>query len=125
MISRAPRPLATPGGAQSCDDVDECATNNGGCGDPQSVLCINFVGTTPACVPISDCWRGLTTCYDGNACTDDLCDIVVGCTYPAHAGSCDDGDACTLTDTCVGTTCVGANPVVCSALDNCHNPGVC
>src|SRR5439155_115261 len=39
--------------------------------------------------------------------------------------SCDDGNACTRTDTCQGGTCVGANPVVCVASDQCHDIGTC
>jgi hypothetical protein len=38
---------------------------------------------------------------------------------------CDDGDACTQTDTCQGGQCVGGNPVVCTASDQCHVAGVC
>jgi hypothetical protein len=38
---------------------------------------------------------------------------------------CDDGDLCTQTDTCQGGICVGSNPVVCTALDACHDVGIC
>jgi hypothetical protein len=38
---------------------------------------------------------------------------------------CSDGNACTQTDTCQLGVCVGANPVVCTALDQCHVAGVC
>src|SRR3989442_2683045 len=37
---------------------------------------------------------------------------------------CNDGDACTQTDACQNGSCVGANPVVCTA-DQCHDPGTC
>ena len=33
---------------------------------------------------------------------------------------CDDGNACTQTDTCQGGVCVGSNPVVCNAPPICH-----
>jgi hypothetical protein len=39
--------------------------------------------------------------------------------------ACDDGNPCTQTDTCQGGTCVGGNPVVCTASDQCHAAGVC
>ena len=39
--------------------------------------------------------------------------------------SCNDGNACTLTDTCQAGACVGTDPVVCTALDQCHDVGVC
>lgn len=32
-----------------CVDVDECATDNGGCGDPEVFLCENLPGGPPAC----------------------------------------------------------------------------
>jgi hypothetical protein len=38
---------------------------------------------------------------------------------------CNDGDACTLTDTCQGGVCQGANSVVCTAIDQCHQAGIC
>lgn len=63
---------------------------------------------------------------DGNPCTEEVC--VAGA--PAHpekanGTTCDDDDACTLTDTCQSGTCTGASPVTCSALDPCHSAGVC
>ena len=41
-----------------------------------------------------------------------------------EGGPCDDGDACTQTDTCQEGVCVGANPVVCVG-DACHAAGSC
>jgi hypothetical protein len=38
---------------------------------------------------------------------------------------CDDGNACTHTDTCQLGTCVGTDPTSCTALDECHLPGIC
>lgn len=38
---------------------------------------------------------------------------------------CDDHDACTQTDTCQAGVCVGSSPVVCTALDPCHEAGKC
>jgi len=38
---------------------------------------------------------------------------------------CNDANACTQTDKCALGTCIGGNPVVCTALDQCHDPGVC
>jgi hypothetical protein len=39
--------------------------------------------------------------------------------------SCDDGNGCTQTDTCQADICVGSNPVVCTASDQCHVAGTC
>src|SRR2546422_875767 len=47
------------------------------------------------------------------------------CSNPAKndGSACDDGDACTRTDTCQSGVCTGGNPVVCIALDQCHVAG--
>jgi hypothetical protein len=56
------------------------------------------------------------------------CDPQTGlCSNPAKPDgtSCNDGDACTQTDTCQGGVCMGGNPVVCTAQDDCHDAGTC
>ncbi|MGH7894737.1 MAG: hypothetical protein ACREQL_08715 [Candidatus Binatia bacterium] len=95
-----------------------------------------------------------TGCDDGNACTQSdtcqagtcagtnpvVCTALDQCHVPgtcnpesgvcsnpnkADGSSCNDGSACTQTDTCQAGTCTGTNPVVCTALDQCHDPGAC
>src|SRR5205823_5331790 len=46
---------------------------------------------------------------------------------PAQADGtpCTDGNVCTQTDACAAGACVGANPVVCTASDQCHTAGTC
>src|SRR5262249_39525194 len=39
--------------------------------------------------------------------------------------TCNDGNACTRTDTCQTGTCRGGNNVVCTAQDQCHVVGTC
>ncbi|MFQ5479240.1 MAG: hypothetical protein ACE5E4_11560, partial [Candidatus Binatia bacterium] len=64
-------------------------------------------------------------CNDGNPCTDDSCDPASGCVNTNNTVPCDDGDACTQTDLCQSGGCVGGDPVVCTALDQCHDGGTC
>ena len=96
-----------------------------------------------------------TACNDGNACTQtDTCQtgactganpVVCTAQRPVPRGgdvqsgdgslleperartgpSCNDGNACTQTDTCQTGTCAGGNPVVCTASDQCHVAGTC
>ncbi|HEX2570285.1 MAG TPA: hypothetical protein VH877_12050, partial [Polyangia bacterium] len=95
-----------------------------------------------------------TSCNDGNACTQtDRCQAgtctgnspvtctaldqchVAGVCNPASGQcsnpsatdgtSCNDGNACTQTDTCQAGACNGNNPVTCAALDQCHVAGTC
>src|SRR4029077_6422936 len=56
------------------------------------------------------------------------CDTATGvCSNPTKADgtACNDGNACTRTDTCQGGSCVGANAIDCSASDQCHQAGTC
>jgi hypothetical protein len=147
-----------------CDDGDPCTVadrcrTDGFC-----------AGTTVVCDPPDQCHEAAvcnpttgaceyqpkannTPCDDGNPCTHDdvcidgvcggtpvvcmaldqchdpgVCDAATGlCSNPAKANGtpCADGNACTQTDTCQAGLCVGGDPVVCTALDACHDPGVC
>src|SRR5262249_25734223 len=56
------------------------------------------------------------------------CDPATGaCSNPPVPDGmpCDDANACTRQDTCQGGTCTGAEPVICTAADQCHRPGLC
>src|SRR5207253_3254947 len=56
------------------------------------------------------------------------CDPATGtCSNPAKANgsTCNDGNACTQTDTCQSGVCTGSNPVACTASDQCHTAGTC
>ena len=82
----------------ACDDADPCTTAE--------------VCTQGSCV------GELTQCQDGNPCTDDLCDEVLGCTFPANTAPCDDGSDCTVDDVCAETTC-GGQPKDCDDDNDC------
>ena len=70
----------------------------------------------PNCTAIDQC-HVAGTCDPANQ----------ACTNPAAADgtTCNDNNACTQTDTCQGGVCVGSNPVVCTASDQCHVAGTC
>ncbi len=78
------------------------------------------------------------TCDDGNTDSGDGCSSECRveacwscngapstCTQAADDTPCNDGSACTATDTCQGGVCTGTDPVTCTALDQCHDVGVC
>ncbi|HEY7375909.1 MAG TPA: RHS repeat-associated core domain-containing protein [Polyangia bacterium] len=94
----------------SCDDGDACT------------LYESCLGGT--CVPS---WQ--ITCPPPAYCLGEgTCDHATGgCTWPnaPNGSSCDDFNACTQTDSCVNGICVGSNPIVCEASDECHAPGTC
>ena len=75
-----------PGDA--CDDGSACTVSD---------TC-DFAGT---------CKGQGKNCDDGSPCTDDSCNAISGqCETKNLVKTCDDGDACTTGDTCVGGACV-------------------
>lgn len=89
-------------------------------GDCQEVQCNGTGGTTSVALD-SD-----VPADDGNVCTTSVCTMGTPGQMDVMDGtSCNDGSACTQTDTCQMGTCTGGNPVVCSALDQCHVAGTC
>lgn len=123
-----------------CTASDQC--HAAGTCNPQTGTCSNPAKANGA------------TCNDGNACTrSDSCQdgacaganpIVCAasdqchnagtcapssgvCSNPAksNGSACNDGNACTRSDSCQSGTCTGANPVLCTASDQCHNAGTC
>ena len=117
-----------------CHDVGTCNPATGVCSNPAKPN-----GTTcddgNACTTVDTCEGG--TCIAGTAvvchaqdqCHDaGTCNPATGtCSNPAKANgtTCDDGNACTRTDTCQAGTCTGANPVTCAVPDQCHDAGTC
>lgn len=80
-----------------------------------------------------DCGKSAaeTDCDDQQACTAESCDPTSGCNSKAiSGGTCDDGDSCSLSDTCVQGQCQGeanacSDGVACT-LDTCTYPdGTC
>ena len=143
----------------ACTQVDTCQT--GTCVGASPVVCTaqdqcHVAGTcNPATGTCSNPEKtNGSACSDGNACTQvDTCQtgVCVGaspvacaaldqchvagtcnpatgtCSNPdkANGSACDDGNACTRTDTCQAGACVGASPVACTAQDQCHVAGTC
>src|SRR5207247_1071558 len=67
------------------------------------------------------------TCTASDQChVAGTCNPATGtCSNPnaANGTACSDGDACTQSDACQSGSCVGANPVTCTASDQCHVAG--
>jgi hypothetical protein len=105
ICAYADKPVGTP-----CNDGDLC-TNTDSC------LVGICVGSNP------------TQCNPTDQCHDvGICQLATGaCAIPAKddGSSCNDANACTQTDTCLAGACTGGNPLVCTALDQCHDPGTC
>jgi RHS repeat-associated core domain len=117
-----------------CHDGGMCNTATGACNNP-----VKPNGTAcndgNACTRTDKCQGG--TCAGSNPVTCPApepcklaatCDASSGaCVYlPKPDGTaCNDGNPCTQTDTCLAGACVGANPVVCTADNQCRTGGEC
>ncbi|HVU51172.1 MAG TPA: hypothetical protein VHL80_10825 [Polyangia bacterium] len=132
--------VCTGGNPVACAPLDQC--HAAGTCNPATGTCTNPTKSDGA------------PCSDGNACTQTdtcvagvctggvpltcaaldqchvagVCDPGTGaCSNPAKTDGalCNDGDACTQTDTCVAGACVGGDSVICTASDQCHVAGSC
>jgi MYXO-CTERM domain-containing protein len=132
--------LCVPGAAVTCAASDQC--HDAGVCNPASGACSNptkangaVCNDGNACTRSDTCQAGVctganpVTCTASDQCHDvGTCDPASGaCSNPSKANgtTCSDGSACTQTDTCQNGTCTGTNPVVCTALDQCHSAGTC
>jgi cysteine-rich repeat protein len=119
------------GGPSDCDDKNPCTDDS--C-EP-SKGCVNSGNTKPctdnnACTDNDLCdgkgaCLGLAVdvsalCNDNNGCTSDVCDPSSGCTHPAQAGVCEDGNPCTNGDQCSAGQCLpGQNICGCNQNADC------
>ena len=100
-----------------CDDGDVCSSGefceNGEC------LATPFNCSDDVTCTVDGCLRGFgcfhrDNCDDSNGCTIDGCDKLLGCVHVPGTGACTDDDLCTSGESCMGGTCQGGVPVVCS-----------
>src|SRR5262245_19530011 len=120
-----------------CNDGNPCTADScaapGGCRNTPIPGCCTmdsdcFDGN--ACSQNEHCEGGTCAsdprnCDDGNACTNDSCDPVIGCrNIPVGDGiSCGDGNMCNGTETCQGGTCTPGTPPTCDDGNDCTTDG--
>ena len=63
------------------------------------------------------------SCDDKNPCTGDSCAAATGCAHKHLTTACEDGDKCTLSDTCVGGKCGSGKAKVCDDGSVCTDDG--
>ena len=88
-----------------CDDENPCTLD--ACSMALGV-CVS--APAPSGTPCDD---------DSNPCTADMCDSAGACVKSNIEGSCDDLNACTQNDSCVGGTCVGGEALNCNDSNDC------
>jgi choice-of-anchor C domain-containing protein len=117
-----------------CHDAGICSQIDGTCSNPSKAD--GFACSDGnSCTQSDTCQTGVCTganpviCNAADQChVAGTCDPTNGvCSNPAQADgfACNDGNACSQTDTCQAGTCDGANPVICNAADQCHAAGTC
>jgi subtilisin-like proprotein convertase family protein len=120
------------GQARNCSDGNECTTDS--CDEVGGTCLNNNVADGTACDDSAFCTvgevcttgvcggGGPTDCDDGNVCTNDVCDETNDvCDHPAEADGliCDDGEYCTISDSCSAGACVGGGSRVCGDANPC------
>lgn len=111
---------------KACADIDECAEDNGQCGDADYVECTNMVGGPPSCTDIDECRLNNGECGDpafwicqNESGAPPTCTRANGCApgyAPVGGGNC---ERCTASEYCAGGS---AGPVVCPVYVPTHNP---
>ncbi|MCA1826896.1 MAG: hypothetical protein LC689_08145 [Myxococcales bacterium] len=106
------------------DEVGACAT---GCLVDAAICDDGNACTSDSCDANGQCHHDAVSCEDGNPCTVDLCDAQSGCYSVANEGAaCDDDNACTQGDVCVGTVCRGSAIAGCCATSaDCDDGNAC
>ena len=121
--------LVAPDTIPQCDDVSECMASKcvpatGQCEEEpiaDGSPCDDGLGCTVSTKCKSGACAGTPKlCDDANPCTQDACDSNSGaCVFSELAGPCEDGDPCTLSDTCENGICKSG------ALDDCVDGDAC
>ena len=117
--------------SDQCHVAGTCDTNTGICSNPlatNGTTCDDGSFCTSFDVCTNGTCAGSPACTTSNQCQIASCDSNTGTcttTNKSNGTSCNDGSVCTQTDTCQSGTCTGANPVTCTALDQCHVAGTC
>jgi hypothetical protein len=115
------------GPALQCSDGNPCTQDicvAGGCAHPEAD---GACDDGNACTMGDHCEGGeciytaLAQCDDDNVCTTDSCDPITGCLFLLNQGPCDDGDVCTLGDTCQIGECVPSSQLNCEDGNPCTN----
>ncbi|MHC5108431.1 MAG: hypothetical protein ACYTHJ_00965 [Planctomycetota bacterium] len=92
----------------ACNEISDTCTNTpDDSNNPDDGLFCNGVDF---CVDGEIQIGEIPDCDDINVCTDDSCDDVLGCVHLPNLSDCEDGDPCTVDDSCGGGVCVPGPP---------------
>ncbi|MFZ4578831.1 MAG: hypothetical protein ACOYOB_10595 [Myxococcota bacterium] len=119
-----------PGAKTDCGDGNPCTTD--ACDPKQGCM---WTGNTLPCNDGNACTAGDACsggkcksgapvdpsigCDDQNGCTTDTCDPSVGCVHTNTTAACNDGNACTTKEACLGGKCTGGTVETCADGKDC------
>ena len=110
----------------ACDDNNACTTGDqciaAKCLGGAPLVCDDndLCNGQESCNAATGCTQGQSLlCSDQNPCTKDTCHPQEGCLFTATEGACDDGNLCTIGETCQQGLCTP------SGLTNCDDDNVC
>ncbi len=120
---------ACEGAARDCADQNGCTDDS--CNESTDT-CDNLSNSAPCddgnfCTTNDTCGGGTCsvfspTCDDSNVCTDDSCNEEAdSCSNVNNTAPCEDGNFCTVSDTCAGGTCGSGPARNCSDNNDCTN----
>ncbi|MBM4352194.1 MAG: hypothetical protein FJ109_00115 [Deltaproteobacteria bacterium] len=108
------------GKAQDCNDGNPCTDDSceplKGCvHQPNQLPCSdsNECTTGDQCKLGACVATGVQSCNDGNVCTDDSCEPVLGCKFVFNQVPCNDGNKCSTGDACKSGLCQGSSLLPC------------
>ncbi len=116
-----------PGVALDCDDSNPCTSDlcveNGCDHEPVAGPCDDGNPCTVGdkCQDGECVFTSQSECDDGNGCTSDWCDPAGGCQFTPNEAACNDGDMCTLNDTCSQGECIAGAGLDCDDGNGCTN----
>jgi hypothetical protein len=102
---------------ESCDEAADSCTAP----DLDGAPCTDGLACSLAerCLAGSCASTGVTSCDDGNPCTDEFCGEEGSCVRSYNRAPCDDGNACTTDDHCMSGECGATERVDCRDDDLC------
>jgi hypothetical protein len=116
---------------EACNDGNDCTRDSCRTGAGGELICNHENDNTrlcddgSVCTQVDKCQDGTCTgfnplsCEDGNTCTTNTCDPVIGCLTSFNNNPCEDGNPCTVNDTCNQGVCVAGGPNRCDDNNEC------
>jgi hypothetical protein len=127
----APSSTVCRAAAGACDAAETCTGTSGACPADGRAADGTSCADATVCNGAETCLGGACSgavaldCDDGDACTADACDAIIGCAHEAvplccrSDAECLDATVCNGAESCVASSCVAGSPLDCDDGDAC------